>query len=990
MAADPTLRTQAGGGPLVGRGAEVRSLVELLEAAAEGSGTTVLVGGEAGVGKSRLCRELKREATARQMRVIEGRCTSTRASVAYGPFMDAIRFRIACGEREAAAGTLAPILAYLIPLFPELGSTVAQPGAAPVSQERAFEVISSVFQRLAGLGPLLLVLEDLHWADPTSLDLLQYLTRRIDRAPILVLGTYRSDELPTGHGMRRLLVSLTHERLGHRVKLSPLGRPEVGEMAQHILGRELAPSALEALWRRCEGNPFFLEELLGTAGETPADLTSSGIARELPLTIRDAVHTRIERLSHGAAEAVAVAAVIGRRFSYELLRTVSGLPSEELFTYLAELLDQQLLLEEHGPDEERYCFRHALTQEVLYSDILAPKRRQWHARIADALEQQAAPGQPAYHEEIAHHCCLGGDYARARGFEVLAGDGAARLYAWSAAEAHYHRALSMVEKGTPDPRLHASILEKLAEVLYWQSRPESALHYAEQAVAVSRRTGPPARTAALLRQLALLASRHSADRGEPLGYLKEALRLLEEEPESVELARVVNDMGRLLAEQAPVRAEPWLTRGMSLAQRIGEDPEIAFALAELGRLAVMRGHVSDGVDRLRQARGLLRETEFPLERATAIYRAGLQVMTLVGEQAAAREWLDAASAYALGHGVTSELALYQSYRASLARDTGLSDELLKSAGAAVAELRQRGPGLAEALDILGELHFLRGNLEAALACFTEALTLGERHAELGRARALLALGRAEDACGALEGTFAGLGREHQLLILRGLPILVEAHAQAGRLDAAAEGLARLEAGACAADDPISKVAARQTAGPVLAARGDRDAAEQALHDAVDGWRSLDRNLERAGAVLQLGELLLTTGWQPARGIALVGSALRELDEMGAHWDAKCARAVLQRQGLRPPARPVPTGVKPSHGLTHREREVLQQLAKGSTNKEIARALGISERTAGVHVSHLLRKLRCTTRTQAVSYAISHGLVQLMLLVTMMGGMLRGR
>jgi DNA-binding NarL/FixJ family response regulator len=368
-------------------------------------------------------------------------------------------------------------------------------------------------------------------------------------------------------------------------------------------------------------------------------------------------------------------------------------------------------------------------------------------------------------------------------------------------------------------------------------------------------------------------------------------------------------------------------------------------------------------------------------------------MSALGDYDAAREWLEAASTYAVGHGMIAEVALCRSYEAWIDQDVGVSAEAIERARAAVVELRRHGSERAEALRLLGELHHLRGDPEAALKCFSEAVALGARHAALGRSRVLLAAGRPEEAVEDLRTALSGLGPGHQLLVLRALPVLVEALARAGRTDAAAEALARLEAETAGADDPFSRVAVRQASAVVHAARGELEAAERALNEAVVGWASLTRRLDRLRAVVQLGELLLATSSERARATALMESALRELEALGAAGDAKRARSLLQRHGHRPPPARSPAVAKASHGLTGREREVLQQLVKGSTNKEIARALAMSERTASVHVSHLLRKLRCATRTQAVSYAISQGIVQLSLAlaaVRWVGGLLRGR
>jgi predicted ATPase len=201
---------------LVGRDEELDALERLVQGALDGHGATALIGGDAGTGKTRLCRELRARAAVLGARVIEGRCSTAESGVPYGPFLDALRFRIARGEGREVAATLAPILAHVAPLFEELaaGST-GRP--RPTAVAMPFDRILGVLRRFAAGGPVLLLLEDIHWADPTSRDLLHHLARRIAGEPILLVATYRTDELNPGHPVHRLVAALGRERLAHRI-----------------------------------------------------------------------------------------------------------------------------------------------------------------------------------------------------------------------------------------------------------------------------------------------------------------------------------------------------------------------------------------------------------------------------------------------------------------------------------------------------------------------------------------------------------------------------------------------------------------------------------------------------------------------------------------------------------------------------------------------------------------------------------------------------
>lgn len=957
---------------LVGRGAELRALAELLESAARGSGETVLLGGDAGVGKTRLCRELKREATSRGLRVVEGRCSSAEASVPYAPFLDALRFRLARGEGVVAARVLGPLAGRLAPLLPDLPPEAELAASGPAPGDRPLEAIHQAFRRLTGLGPLLLVLEDIHWADPTSCDLLHFLSRRIAGDPLLILATYRGDELHGGHPVRRLVATLARERVAREMVLKPLTADEVREMVRAIFEVEPQPDFVAAVWERTEGNPLFVEELLkslldaaniGPRGQSAADFRNA----ELPATIRETILARVESLGPQAVEILSIASIIGRRTSFDLLTAVTGGAEEDLLPVVERLVAHQLLAEEGGPGDEQCAFRHILTQEVLYHSMIARRRRFWHRRVATALEARPAEELPRHYDALAYHCRLGGDGLRARKYEVLAGDQAVRLCAWPDAEAHYERALEALEGPARDPELEAELLEKVAEVAWWQSRVEDALRYAEEALALRRSLGDRETTAALLRRIGLLYAhqRHEWDRA--LGCYREAITLLEDAPGSLEAARAANDLGRLCLARGDLgEAARRLAEGLAFARRLGDKEEEAIALAGLGELAVRRGNVGRGIEQLEAARAIVQAGAVGLERASAVYRAGMRALETAREHARALEWIEGAIAHAEHHGVAGDVAIAQAYRAAVGRRLGRWDRALGDALRAVDELRAtRRAELGEALRILGDLHRVSGAFEPARRAYEEALTLGEADAEIGLALGALAEGRADQAAAAMVSALGSRHPDDRLFALRVLPFLVEAQVRASQVPEAHATLERLTGEAARSD-----YRARQAA--VTYATGLVHGTPAAFEAAAEAWHQLDQPLERFQAVIAFAAFLVQDEAQRARGTALARAALAECERLGAAVEAKRARQVLRQAGVRAP-RP---GPRPSadHGLTARELEVLAQLVKGHTNREIARTLGIAEKTAGIHVSHILAKLGCATRTQAVWQAIAKQLL----------------
>ncbi|MBI1723578.1 MAG: AAA family ATPase [Gemmatimonadetes bacterium] len=966
---------------LVGRAIEMHALLGLLDRAARGSGDTVLVAGDAGIGKSRLCRELRREAVARQLRVIEGRCSAAESSVAYAPFMDALRFRLAKGEGETAARILGPLISQLAPLFPELPTLQADLARERATGEHTFEAIYHVFRRLAGLGPLLVVLEDIHWADPTSCDLIHHLCRRITSDPVLLIVTHRPEDLPAGHPARHLVGALVRERLARELVLPPLSESEVGQFVTAIVDSPPDAEFVRAVWQRSEGNPFFIEELLKALsdtrglGEPPlraADLHRTGV----PVSISEAVKSRVEPLGLKALEVLSVAAVIGRRFNFDLLAAVSEMREDQLLPVIEQLMARQILVEEEGAGAERLAFRHAITQEVFYNDIIARRRRMWHRRVATALEAGPAEESAGHFDTLAYHCRLGGDGVRARRYDLLAGDQAARLAAWGDAAAHYERALEVLEGMAPDRATEALVLERLAEVTWWQGRVDDSKHYAEEALALRRALGDRLAAAVLLRRLGTIYSNLRGQAAQaPVAY-QEAFALLADEPPSAEHARIATDLGRVyLTDGDFPEAERWLERGLALARPRGDRAEEALALAELGHLAIRRAQIEAGAARLEKARSLAAVGSVALDRAFGVFQAGIRAFEAARDHRRALEWITAALRHADRHGVVGDAAICQAYRAAVDRRLGRLDRAAVDASAAVDRLRAaKRAELRESLRILGDIHRMRGEGDAARRCYDEAVELGERDAEVGRALVLLAEGRAGEAAQALSHALESRSADHRLFALRVLPFLVEASVRAGALAEARSALARLAKAAARTDFRSAGAALAHAWGLVHAAEGDTEGARAVLAEAAESWASLEQPFERARAETELAALLVASGDRD-RGTEYGRAALAEFNRFGAALEAERARQTLRRAGVRVPRRtPGHDAESAAHGLTLRERDVLAQVVSGATNRQIARALGISEKTAGVHVGHILEKLGCATRTQAASYAITERLV----------------
>ena len=950
---------------LIGRHEELRTLDGLLQAAAMGRGGMALVGGDAGVGKTALVRHLKVMAAHRSMRVIEGRCSAAEMGVPYAPFMDALRFRIAKGESDAATQVLQPIIAHVAPLFAGLES--GEDTAPATATAAPFDPIFGTLCRLSALGPILFIVEDLHWADATSRDLLHYIARRMSTLPMLFVATYRSDELHHLDGVQRLVAALTRERVASRIQLEQLDEKETAELIQAIIGTKPEPRVSTGVYERTEGNPLFIEEYVSALLKEGGVNALSTIANSLeaPPTLHDIVWDRLAPLAPESREALTVAAVIGRRFRFDVLTAALDWPEERLLGTLEDLVERRIVVEHTEGADESYSFRHSLVQEVLYGSTLGRRRRLWHRRIAVALEEIGGRGGLP-HTMLAHHYRLAGDAHAARKHSVLAGDEAAGLCAWKDAEVMYEAALAALEREGGDAVVEAEILERMAEVAWWQNRLPAYEQYLLDALRIRRKLAHDAHAAKLLRRLGNAAAYQRGDILYATHMLEQALVLVSSD-NSIERLLVLNDLARLHVKHGEWDVAAAMFQ-QSLTDSIAADEHAEQALAHvmLGSLAIHRGKISEGLERLERARALLRKGAHAPERGAEVYHEGIRAMVAARVHRRARSWVDDAIAYARKHGAHADLLIYQSYYAEVQRRSGHWDAALAAALSSVTELRSSGRAeLREALRILGDLQRGRGDLTGARASYREAIALGEEDAVIGETLILIAEEKWAEAAIRLKAALEARPAADRLFVMRVLPLLVEAEAAAGAPKQAAADLQRLRDEVAECDYAAGHAALAQATGVVHAAAGKRPQAVRELRRAVDAWRELELPVDSARASLLLASEMVGSSHTQKQGLTIARQSAETFEELGAVLDIARAHQILRRGGVRvqrrPHAKQLPA---PLNRLTGREAEVFSELARGATNKQIARTLSLSPRTVGNHVSSILEKLGCATRTEA--------------------------
>ncbi len=950
-----------------GREGELAMLGDAFDAAADRVPGMVLVGAEAGGGKSRLAAEFTAWVAHRAL-VLSGGCVElTAAALPYAPFAAALRDLVRKrGTEEVVAllpGAGAGELAALLPEFGTLPSA-ADPQTA---RGRLFELLLSLLEALADEQPVILIIEDVHWADRATGDLLSFLARNLRDTAVLLVVTFRSDDLHRDHPLRRLLAALERMDTVSRLDLPCLSRDQVAAQVAGILGRAPAPSAVNAVYTRGGGNPLFTEALLNPDGTTSADL---------PWTLRELLLAAVKDLPEQTQQLLRAAAVAGPGFSHALLAAATGLDDDALTTGLRPAVTANVLV----ADADGYAFRHALIREAVLADLLPGERAQAHRRFAEAL--QAAPslsrdGTTAV--QVARHWLGARDIERAMTTAWRAADGARASFAYAEQLMMAEQVLALWDQ-VPDPvRLtstdHLSVLMLASDAARWAGHPERGLALIVEALAEAGEAGDPERRASLLRRRAGL--RRELLLPGQLDDLHAALRLTE--PDTRVRAEVLGQLcWALRREDRPEEAERFAAELDGLARRLGAGR--CLAEANMVRAAVAAERGEDTLAALWAARDQAADLgDGHLE--TWAYLTVSYVLLSRGSHdlaiAAGREGLACARRLGLARQVAAPIA------GNLAEGliaAGRWDEALETVEELLSlELPPRGR--VHALLARDEIAVARGDLETAERTRGElgALPAGlhaEDHYAVPLARleieGWLAAGDLAAALAAAEASLSYKPHGGPVYIWALLAAAMRACADAAtvRLPSQAPSPARLRR---ELEAQAAQAARRYPVHDAYAALFTAETARADGSQAVADWDAATAAWERVGQPYPLAYALTRA--------AAAAAAAGDRDEAAARLhravglaDRLAAQPLLQQisQLARRARVPLPTSGSGSSGapfaLTAREQEVLQLVASGRSNREIAAELFISPRTASVHVSNILGKLGVASRGEAAAAA----------------------
>jgi DNA-binding CsgD family transcriptional regulator/tetratricopeptide (TPR) repeat protein len=940
---------------LVGRDAFLTLMESRLADAAAGAGRVLFVAGEAGIGKTRLLGSITRRAQARSFGV---------ARAAAFP-----------GDVQSLGGLLLDLASDLTsapgPVLGDLGQSItSRIRALPADTGDAHHRRRLLVQDLADLlvtvepgPPVLIILEDLHWADELSLDVLGHLAGRIANRPMLIAGAYRSDELYPSLPLRDLRARLLAQRLAEEVRLPRLGLDQTATMTSATLGRPVPAQLVAAIHARTDGIPLHVEEFLAAIDES--SLTSQPgaavTAAAVPGTLSDAVLSRARHLATPTRSVASAAAVIGRSFDFDLLTAVTDAGPDEVARALRELQEAYFVLP--GADTVTFDFRHALIRDTLYADTDLPLRRRLHEKVAAAAAERGYRGAfiSAHFEQAG---CPGPAYE----YAVMAAREASAISAHGEALELYRRAVRNLPAQLPMPdqaRLFAALGDEAAAT---DDNLAAAQAYQTAHELVSA-AGDVRAAAGLVPRMVSVAHLLGAGLDTRVGTLQLALDSLDAvagaERERARLhsamaaAYLVDD--RL--DEAIIHGE----RGRAESHRIGDDEAALNAATTLGSVLVFAGRMDEGWQLLEAAIAEAGETCQEAEAARGYRMVGSSASELM-EYDRAEHWLSEGVGYAENAELWNHRHYMASHLAHVQWATGQWDAAAQTAQGALADGRGGITTRITALYVLGYLAMGRGDWGAAGELLEEALAAGERMAELQRlSPPLWGLAEAARCQGDYDTALTRCERGYQASaevmdaasLFPYLVTGVRAHLARGDADSAQEWSGRVGAVLMARGIPGTLPAIGHGQGLILLARGDISSAHQAMDSARDAWRVRRRFWEGTWAVRDLAVI--------ATKARRRGEAALLLDETRATAAAAGATALVDEAERLARAWGPGRQADPWHPLSEREFEVAGLVAAGLTNRQIAQRLVVSPKTVSAHVTHILTKLGAGRRAEIAAW-----------------------
>ena len=987
----PPVNSRPRGGVFVGRQQEMAELKAALDDAMSGQGHIVMIAGEPGIGKTRTARELTIHAERQGAQVFWGWCYEEGGAPPYWPWVQLVRAYVQQANADQLAAEMGTGAADISEIVAEVRGKLPHLKTPPTLEPeqarfRLFDSITTFLKNAAQSQPLMLVLDDLHWADRSSLQILEFLAKDIASSRLLLVGTYRDVEVSRRHPLSQTLGNLMRESsVGgfQRMQLGSLTQQEVGEFVEASIGVALSQDVRELLHGRTDGNPLFVGEVTRQIG--PEDLTVGGAwANTIPEGIRDAIGRRLERLSEQCSEVLTTASIIGKDFDFRLLNILSGDMSED---QLLQMVDEAVsfhLIEEVPGQMDRYQFSHALIQQTLAEEVSTSRRVRLHARIAEGLEKLYGDDAEAHSAELAHHFAEAqtstGPDKMVR-YSLLAGEQALAAYAWDEALTHFESGL--VARDITLSGTKAASDDEAAALLFGLSQAQVATlerHQRHEALgSLSRAFDYYAEAGDVSRAVAVAETPMFVMVGEATGMTQIVSRALElVPPGSYEAGRLLARHGSLLGldEGDYAAAQDAFTSALTIAQSQGDVALEVRTLANATQVNLHHGRSQETIETGLRAIELASRIDDPRQEATARYYTSF-ALAQIGDLEGARRHSTALLALArrlrdrqllaIAFSANQRLCLLQGEWDS-ARDyidgglALLPKEVRLLAGRATLEYQTGDFGQGRSyLDRL--LESVRLNPPGPTTPYGMLASLIPTVARISGV-----IDRFEIAKEAADAVLSSPSVAPQNVLLARFALGLMSVQQ---FDVSAAGVQYSYLETRRGTMGPARMAMDRLLALLSQTMGNMDHAMAHFEEALAFCGDGGYRPEMAWTCSDYADALIQRNGQgdSSKAQSLLDESLAIATELGMR---PLMERVSDRLG-RVPAQPAATPTYPG-GLTAREVEVLRLVASGKTNLEIAEELVIAEGTARRHVANIYEKIGAANRVEAATYAARQGLV----------------
>ena len=599
--------------PLINRVEEMNALKEAVYRAVHGEGGLVLVHGEAGIGKTRLVRELGAYAKSHGVQVLYGRCPALFRMDGVPPYIiwkEVIKdYLETCtlDKLDRVIGFYPAEVAKLVPEISQRLRTMPQSFqiAAEQEQNRLFEAVSQFIVNISKESPLLVVLDDLQWTDPSSLLLLHYLARGVQKTPLLLLGAYRSTDIDANHPLRPVLTELNRERLPESIQLKRMSLEDTSEMLRNLLEQEAVPlDFCRLVFEKTGGNPFFAEEVVRSLKEEGVIYREgkkwvfkdvSGI--EFPESVKNVLKARLSRLDEDCQNVLMMASFIGNDFTLEAMCTVTGTERKALLKMMDKLFRTGLIKERVAHGEGICSFADILIRDVVYEEVSPLNRKELHEVVGCALEKVYAKNIDEHFGELASHFLESGDKDKALSYLLKAGEKAQKIYANVEVNSYYQYALRLLEEKEPEGSDKARVLETLGDTEHIIGKYDACMQRWNEALLLWSRLDEKEKAARLHRKIAVTLWHDSGKNEQAREHFEKAMKLLETEPENVELAATYAARARMSNFTEDVtKARSWAEKALELGKRLNDFDVIASAYVDLGLVFNATGDMKEAAE----------------------------------------------------------------------------------------------------------------------------------------------------------------------------------------------------------------------------------------------------------------------------------------------------------------------------------------------------------------------------------------------------------